>query len=321
MMLFRMRRKSETWYKKMKISSALSKMRNSSYNYLPKMFTLSGAGTTPRLVGGPMKPIHYLLLSLTVFMSGCLMSSLPMRAALNSDLIFVLSSDSALDKSKAASLTRLYIVPIEGAPMSTWQTTTAKIDSLSNKNEIWEPSNEVAKITKHHLETVDNYSITIAPDVEPLPGVESWEVGKRKMNWNWYIPVKNWYNEDTSSIDYMEQPNSDIVMEVSTPENSLYFELRGGVPVYNGSSSSDRYILWISMKLVDTASRTVLANATCVGLWPPKLNFLELHGFGKIQLNRNSLFANGGSVFKEMFHKTAELAVPECIKSLGMQKK
>jgi len=309
-MLFRMRRKSETWYKKMKISSAIRKIRNSSYNYLPKMFTLSGAGTTPRLVGGPMKPIHYLLLSLTVFMSGCLMSSLPVGVALSSNLVFVLSSDSALDKSKAASLTRLYIVPIEGAPMS-----------LSNKNEIWEPSNEVAKIMKHHLETVGNYSITIAPDVEPLPGVESWEVGKRKMNWNWYIPVKNWYNEDTSSIDYMEQPNSDIVMEVSTPENSLHFELRGGVPVYNGSSSKDRYILWISMKLVDTASRTVLANATCIGQWPPKLNFLEGLGFGKIQLNRNSLFANGGSVFKEMFHKTAELAVPECIKSLGMQKK
>ena len=319
MMLFRMRRKSETWYKKMKISSAIRKIRNSSYNYLPKMFTLSGAGTTPRLVGGPMKPIHYLLLSLTVFMSGCLMLSKPPHLTLGSDLALVLSSDSALDKSKAASLRRLYIVPIEGAPI---MTTTATIDySLSNKNEIWEPSNEVAKITKHHLETVDNYSITIAPDVEPLPGVESWEVGKRKMNWNWYIPVKNWYNEDTSSIDYMEQPNSDIVMEVSTPENSLHFELRGGVPVYNGSSSSDRYILWISMKLVDTASRTVLANATCVGLWPPKLNFLEGLGFGKIQLNRNSLFANGGSVFKEIFHSTAKIAIPECIESLGLQKK
>ena len=268
-----------------------------------------------------MKPIHYLLLSLTVFMPGCLMLSMPLHLTQGQDLALMLSSDSALNKSKAASLTRLYIVPIEGAPMSADLITTEKIDSLLNKNEIWEPSNEVAKIMKHHLETVGNYSITIAPDVEPLPGVESWEVGIKKMNWNWTIPVKNWYNEDTSSIDYMEQPNSDIVMEVSTPENSLYFELIGGVPVYNGSSSSDRYTLWISMKLVDTASRTVLANATCVGLWPPKLNFLEGLGFGKIQLNRNSLFANGGSVFKEIFHSTAKIAIPECIESLGLQKK
>jgi len=292
MMLFRMRRKSETWYKKMKISSAIRKIRNSSYNYLPKMFTLSGAGTTPRLVGGPMKPIHYLLLSLTVFMSGCLMSSLPVGVALSSNLVFVLSSDSALDKSKAASLTRLYIVPIEGAPMSSF-----------NENEIWEPSNEVAKIMKHHLETVGNYSITIAPDVEPLPGVESWEVGIKKMNWNWTIPVKNWYNEDTSSIDYMEQPNADTVMEVSTPQTWNITSDSGG----------SRYMLWISMKLVDTTSRTVLANATCVGCWPPTRDF-----FGRICFNKSK---SQLSSVKELFRKTAALAMPACIKSLGLQKK
>ncbi len=197
-------------------------------------------------------------------------------------------------------------------------TTTATIDySLSNKNEIWEPSNEVAKITKRHLETVGNYSITIAPDVEPLPGVESWEVGRRKFNWNWYIPVKNWYNEDTSSIDYMEQPNADTVMEVSTPQTSLY--RYSGTSL--GHSDVDRYMLWISMKLVDTTSRTVLANATCVGLWPQTRDFFGRLGLGKSQLNRNSLLANGGSGIKELFRKTAALAVPECIKSLGLHKK
>ena len=60
------------------------------------------------------------------------------------------------------------------------------MDSLLNKNEIWEPSNEVAKKTKHYLETVGNYSVTIAPDVEPLPGIESWETNVSL----WEIPLK-----------------------------------------------------------------------------------------------------------------------------------
>ncbi len=160
-----------------------------------------------------MKSIHYLLLSLTISMPGCVM----------------LASDSSLDKGKASSLTHLYIAPIEGiplAPSSFWSHLYSNkylgfkqpdMDSLLNKNEIWEPSNEVAKKTKHYLETVGNYSVTIAPDVEPLPGIESWETNVSL----WEIPLKNWYNEETSSIDYSEQPDSDTVLEVSISGNVL----------------------------------------------------------------------------------------------------
>ena len=49
-----------------------------------------------------MKSIHYLLLSLTISMPGCVM----------------LASDSSLDKGKASSLTHLYIAPIEGIPLA-----------------------------------------------------------------------------------------------------------------------------------------------------------------------------------------------------------
>jgi len=146
-----------------------------------------------------MKSIHYLLLLLTICMPGCVM----------------LASDSSLDKSKVSSLTHLYIVPIKGAPVDidAYECFFCPLNdgSSPNKNEIWESSNEVAKKTKHYLETVGNYSITIAPDVEPLPGIESWETNASL----WEIPLKNWYNEETSSIDYSEQPDSDTVLEVS----------------------------------------------------------------------------------------------------------
>jgi len=238
-----------------------------------------------------MKSIYYLLLLLTICMPGCAM----------------LASDSSLDKSKASSLTHLYVVPIEGIPLvpgslygqNCQDFIQSEMDSLLNKNEIWEPSNEVAKKTKHYLETVGNYSVTIAPDVEPLPGIESWEPNVSL----WEIPFKNWYNENPSSIDYMDPPNSDTVLEVSTS--------------YPTVRRNDN--LQIVMKLVDTTTRSVLANASCDGFWPPsqfKELFLNLSGTNPRFLCENSLFAN-----RRKFHKTVETVIPECIKSLGLQKK
>ncbi len=255
-----------------------------------------------------MKSIYYLLLLLTICMPGCAM----------------LASDSSLDKSKASSLTHLYVVPIEGIPLAPGSLygqncqdfIQSEMDSLLNKNEIWEPSNEVAKKTKHYLETVGNYSVTIAPDVEPLPGIESWETNASL----WEIPLKNWYNEETSSIDYSEQPDSDTVLEVSI--SGVVMERAGGGGNVR-KTFHQFHRLWIVMKLVDTTTRSVLANARCYGVWPPPLIAFgpAIAGNSAVEFDPNLGVSGNADVYKRAFRSNAEITIPECIESLGLQKK
>jgi len=284
-----------------------------------------------------MKSIHYLLLLLTICMPGCVM----------------LASDSSLDKSKVASLTHLYVVPIKGAPVDidayycffcqklhedkknnareAFECFLCHLNdgSLLNKKEIWESSNEVAKIMKHYLETVGNYSITIAPDVEPLPGIESWETNASL----WEIPLKNWYNEETSSIDYSEQPDSDTVLEVSISGIMLekgtgsFKKLKGtgSYKKFHGlwSAMSRFHRLWIVMKLVDTTTRSVLANARCYGVWPPPLIAFgsAIGGNSVVEYDPNLGVSGNADVYKRAFRSNAEITIPECIESLGLHKK
>ena len=241
------------------------------------------------------------------------------------------TSGSALDQSKVATLTHIHIVTIEGPPLhgedlKTRDITTSLISSsiiygpiglawtlgylmtdlpekekqrmatiqdsvtFLNENEIWEPTVEIAGETKRHLEVVSNFSVGVDPEIKPLPGIEQREITYLMENWK--PTLRNWYNMETSSFDYSEQPSSGAVLEIGLLDYSL---------------SRERLWITVMMKLVNPTSRLVIANAQC--------------RFGTNYDDLEKLFENDASGFKKLFRETTAKHVPECIEELGLHKK
>ncbi|MEE8288394.1 MAG: hypothetical protein V3R25_03170 [Nitrosomonadaceae bacterium] len=244
-----------------------------------------------------MKSVYYFLLFLTALMSSCV--------SINSKF------DSKLDQSKAVSLTHIHIVPIEAPPLSgpdlllmllmdlpranKQSTTLSQIaEDLLNKNEIWEPTVEIAKETMRQLETVSNYSVSVDPEIKPVPGVKRKEITNLKEDW--LTPLRKFYNMDTSPFSYPEQPSTGAVLEVGLLNYNIYY--------------GDQFLVFVMMKLVDPASGSIMANAQC-SLWYYSIN--PIH-------NDSSFFASDNG-FKKNFRETMAAIVPNCIKYLGFSKK
>ncbi len=240
-----------------------------------------------------MKKLGSLLLVLIVFaISGCV--------SLNSKF------DSRLDQNKAVSLTHIHIVPIEAPPLSgpdLWlmlltdlprannkSTTLSQIaEDLLNKNEIWEPTVEIAKETMRQLETINNYSVSINPEIKPVSSV------KRKEKEDWPTKLRKFYNMDTSPFSYPEQTSTGVVLEVGLLNYNIYY--------------GDQFLVFVMMKLVDPVSRSVIANAQC-SLWYYSIN----------PVHNDSSFFTSDDGFKKNFRETIAAIVPNCIKYLGLHK-
>ena len=91
-----------------------------------------------------------------------------------------------------------------------------------NENEIWVPTVEIAEETMRQLKSGYKYSVSVDPEIKPLPGIESLEDMKTtdKMK---TPKIRKWYNMDQSSFDYSEQPSSGAVLEISK-ENYFFYE-------------------------------------------------------------------------------------------------
>ena len=161
------------------------------------------------------------------------------------------------------------------------------------------------------------YSVSVDPEIKPLPGIESLEDMKTtdKMK---TPKIRKWYDMDQSSFDYSEQPSSGAVLEISK-ENYILNEKQCTHPIVGGIFSpcagvipGGVFSLRIYMKLIDPVSRSVIANADCryfgPNLW-----------FNRIKMEE--LFTNAGANFKKIFREATTEIVPECIESLGLQKK
>lgn len=182
---------------------------------------------------------------------------------------------------------------------------------------------EAAKKTEHYLKTEYNYSTTISTKTTTLPGLESWKKFSSNLKfpppvsdeeaWEkynstsevaphsrmdeftkyvqlWWALKDKWYLEDTSSSVYLEQPDSDTVLEITT-----YSYERNKNPQFSTE---------IFIKLVDTQSRLVLARNYCYGRF----------GWGMFPRSLNASS-------KEAFFKNIEKAIPDCIEDLGLHKK
>lgn len=174
-----------------------------------------------------------------------------------------------------------------------------EVMSFLNENEIWVPTVEVAEETMRQLKSGYKYSVSVDPEIKPLPGIESLEDMKTtdKMK---TPKIRKWYDMDQSSFDYSEQPSSSAVLEISK-ENYFLNEKSGGV-----------FSMRIYMKLIDSVSGSVIANALCLYFGPNAF-------FDKIKMGE--LFTNAGANFKKIFREATTEIVPQCIRGLGLQKK
>ncbi len=75
------------------------------------------------------------------------------------------------------------------------------------------------------------------------------------------------------------------------------------------------------MKLVDTTTRLVLANARCYGVWPPPLIAFGSAIAGNSAVEFGPDVYDNADVYKRAFRSNVEITIPECIESLGLQKK
>ena len=219
------------------------------------------------------------------------------------------SFGSVLDKDRTTSLTHIYIIPFKGASFNKAHCGFCNdYDGASLNINGMELSIEVAEKTKQYLKTAYNYSIAIAPEVAQFPGIEA----REKYYSSWNTSLNNWFNEDTSSIDYSEQPDSDTVLEIIVPDASSW-------PYHQN------FWMKIRMKLVDTPSRTVLAKAKCMQPWPSIIftDFIPVvDAFVRMaRKNYHTSFSGTGVSFKWVFLKAAENTIPECIEALGLRKK
>ena len=94
------------------------------------------------------------------------------------------------------------------------------IESLLDRQGIWEPTLIVAEEARRLLAADDKITVSVEQDVQRLPGVE--ERDATFFMENWMAPLRSWYNESASTFVYTDKSKSDAVLEVGL----LNYELR-----------------------------------------------------------------------------------------------
>ena len=163
------------------------------------------------------------------------------------------------------------------------------IESLLDKDEVWEPTVELAQEATRLLENASSYSVRTDSEIKPLPGVE-----RREATFfmeNWMAPIRAWYNADRSPFSYSDQVDSGVVLEVGLSN----YEMTG-----------DYFFIQVLMKVVDPKTGMVIANTRKYS----NTKFDDI----------DSLFEDDAAAYKQLFREiTAEL-VQECIDKLGLNK-
>jgi hypothetical protein len=168
-------------------------------------------------------------------------------------------------------------------------TASQSVESLLDREEIWEPTIQVAAEAMRQLSTASKYPVSLNSDVKPLPNVNRREATRHMENW--MAPIRAWYNADISPFNYSDQPNSGATLEVG---------------ISNYELSAGYFLVQVMMKLVDPASGSVIANARKAS--NRKVDDLD------------SLFEGDATGFKQLFHETTVPLVKECIDKLGLDR-
>jgi len=162
-----------------------------------------------------------------------------------------------------------------------------RIESLLDKDQIWEPTVELVQEATRQLEIASNYTVTADSEIKPLPGVENREA--TFFMENWMSPIRAWYNTDRSAFSYSDQTNSGVVLEVG---------------LSNYEMSADYFLIQVMMKVVDPETGMVIANAR-------KFSNTRFHDL-------DSLFEEDAAAYKQLFREITAKLVRECVDKLGL---
>jgi hypothetical protein len=163
------------------------------------------------------------------------------------------------------------------------------IESLLDKDEIWQPTVELAQEATRLLENASSYSVSTDSNIKPLPGVEQREA--TFFMENWMAPIRAWYNADRSPFSYSDQINSGVVLEVG---------------LLNYEMTADYFSIQVMMKVVDPETGMAIANAR-------KFSSSRFDDF-------DSLFEHDAAAYKQLFRDITAKLVQGCIDKLGLNK-
>jgi len=161
------------------------------------------------------------------------------------------------------------------------------IESLLDKDGIWEPTVELAQEATRLLENASSYFVSTDSKIRPLPGVE-----RREATFfmeNWMAPIRAWYNADRSPFSYSDQLSSGVVLEVG---------------LSNYEMTADYFFIQVMMKVVDPETGMVIANAR-------KYSNTRFHDL-------DSLFEEDAAAYKQLFRDITVKLVQGCIDKLGL---
>jgi hypothetical protein len=259
---------------------------------------------------------HYFLI--VCVLSGCVSpQSIPNQSILSSvETIEIIPIEppplagvhSNYDVSSLATMSSLSMIPDtgfqNGARVATvlfagWmlmQAATAGLESDENARLMdtlsfagkWSPTIVLAEEARTKITSKSSRKINPIKFYYGLP------VDDRGTTWhmeNWYGPIRRWYAEDQSSLDYSQivSGDVDVVLELGL----LNYELSGGI-----------LLMQVMLKMIDPTTGNTLGRIRN-GAYPQVASF-------------NELMANDGKEFKETFSRIGQGLIDESLKEIGL---
>jgi hypothetical protein len=159
---------------------------------------------------------------------------------------------------------------------------------ILNNQGIWEPTVVLSEEVKKQLSATGR-SVVCSPKIQPLPGIT--DKNYTYFGENWLAPIREWYNTDMSSYDYVahQATINEMIVEVAVLNYSMGIE--------------GHLLLQVMVKLIDPRTGKTLGRA---------------RASANPQLSATRAFEDNGKLFKQVFRETGSDLVHQCLKKLGL---
>jgi len=162
------------------------------------------------------------------------------------------------------------------------------MESILDTEETWIPTVVFAQEAGKQITTQGKHEVTVVQNVQKFHDL----VNRERTFWgeNWMKPIRKWYNEKKSQVDYKSLKNQqiDAVLEVGIWQYELW---------------ENKIKLGVMLKLVDPMSGRVLGRARNYE-WP--------------QQKTNGIFENYGKEFKDIFGALGAKLITNNLKHIGL---
>lgn len=164
-----------------------------------------------------------------------------------------------------------------------------EITEILNQSAAWQPTMILAESVGSVLDQAGEYPLSLSKQTAPIPGLSRTEY--TFFGENWLKPIRRWGKEKTSSVDYskIDSFGSDYVLEVAISN----YELTGS-----------RFLLAVNIKIVDLASREVLAASR------------KWKQFRTVSFEE--LFENNAEAFRKLYLESSKILIEKALADLGL---